>query len=337
MTDILRHPVIYANFELYNDGTAANADLDTRTIPAEITETYRRPLLARASDYVCAVERLEVNMNAIPHTSDASITAVRTADGLEYPLAPIAPFFVTVAYNITELVENVATTMNELQTFLNGLALEPAGPPGTVITVVLTAKGRVSINLVSVNNVTPWRFKFSDHLASKLGLTEHNYPIAPNVLWVSAFPVYDLGDEMHRLQLLSTLPATSDRQTETFTNILTDFVPGSPITEQVARGVGGALAFDTNTQAMAFSPRQKGIYIPTERRFINLRSGASVDSIRLWLQYVTPWGDSFTVPLVNGGIFSVKIGFWNKKGDDSNTDQAFQSFLSDRTGHVHFQ
>src|SRR5688572_33399893 len=73
MTSFARYKPFYASFSIRNDGLKDPPDkvYDVATTPdntvdAMISEVYNSPIVEKASDFLCAVERMEIATNGIP-------------------------------------------------------------------------------------------------------------------------------------------------------------------------------------------------------------------------------------------------------------------------------
>lgn len=347
MTTIGRHPVIYANFHQYNRGTEDGADPVTGNVNCRIEKVYRRPLLNQADEWVCAVERLEVPINAIPYFR--TFTAV-------WEVAPVGTGGAVVnmqipdTFGLPDLVAEMRFAYQSLNPALGGPGFPVTDLAGTPAT---TDMFRLGINpagffTLSFNAALSGfqNFTMPADVLARLGLTTTFNARKPfgvvddfvPPIWQSATPRWDMGDDLDRLELVTTLPTTSDKADESTTQILTDFSVPSLVGTNVDRLANPQNDFELGTaeSSTTWSPRQRVIYTPTERRFINMRTSVPINDLTLTLQYRSPDNTVRPVPLPTGGSFTVKLGFWSTKGAHHNRAKDLNSFVDER-GFVRFR
>ncbi len=339
MTTISRHPVIYSNYELRNDGAVPGRD-PLGTINCVIEETYRRPLLNQANEYIVAVERMEVPLNGVPFMDAFQMTFVDSQGPAGVPDQFV--MFVNRSYSLVGLVKRIELAWQLLQPRpFRETELAFQNRPGAVNRF----EAGLQDFLVGVDPAGFFQMHFNGGLETTNSLNVPNLVQArlglrstygPQVevpdIWESATPRWDMGDNLHRLQLKTTLPTVSDRVGESTSGIITDFSIPSLVAGSTTRHPADQNSFelDWSQTTSQWSPRQRLIYTPVERRFLNLRSSIPINDITLSLQYVTPEGLVRPVELPEGGSFSVKLGFWSTKGDPNNRHKDINAFLDER-------
>lgn len=137
-------------------------------------------------------------------------------------------------------------------------------------------------------------------------------------------PRIDCGDSFDHILLTSTLPVISDTVETTETNVLTDIAKSSNYAVSVYYNntVGGIISNPNRITPVSddlvvnggwtIDTRQKLIYVPNERRFLDLIAPFSMNYLRVDAYYVDISGNSRIVQLPPGGSFKIKIGFFMK-------------------------
>lgn len=330
MANILKTPVFYASYAVNNeDVTAAGDPGDDRD--ATIHVNYASPLVHKADDYVVAVERFEINLNGIPMYDGEGehFSVTRRVDGVH----SFVPFDGVVAYSLPDLVQKLNAHMLEMY----NLQADGGGRPFAwfgAMSVSMSASGVVKIGLPVLAGVPAWGAAFAFSLAGAPRLQRiiaiDTFDIAPFALAVlgpavtavySIGPRFDCGDPLSHLRITSNLPTVSDQIGQSKANVLTDLYFSKNIG-------GGALLIDgpgPDLQNVSYSQRQKVVYNPAVRRYLNFRSTAPITDVLLQCEYVQPDGQSFPVPLPPGCEFSIKLGFWNLRNRKTPTDTNFNS------------
>lgn len=310
MTTILRHPVFYANFTLSNIGTYPSID-------AIIDQTYATPLVPKADDYVMAVERFEIPLNAVPFYDGNTLQEAVSVDRRNLSLPTAAVLFTTDTFSMMDLIR-------QLNLFF---ADTTAGQPGDVFrgvhTIAIDAEGFTRITFPAVDAVSglAWNdenvldFTGAPVLASILGIDlTRQLEGPPRLIGVaSTHPRWDLGDQLSLIRVGSNLPVVTDSFGDARTNVLTDV--SIPFQFSVASGRGIDDGFTETEKTPNYSPRQRLIYVPVERRFLNVRSSQPITDVRITMDRVRPDGRVTRIKLPVGGVFNIKIGFWSKTGD----------------------
>lgn len=342
MTEIARHPAFFANFLEYNDGTNEESlAAPEGELPAVIEQQYRKPLLHNASDYSVAVERFEISLNRVPWKEPAPAgttpwaIAYTPVAGGALPLVPPTPFAISKTYSLTDALLQINKELREPFAITAGWPVGQLGPVWLGIDAFGFIVMHFEQGFLNGGGVTvppDWQLL--------LGLGRVPQPpgftiVGPeSVLWVSAEPRWDLGDQISHIQIISTLPTVSDSVGQARANILADVAVPNPS----SISFGGFPPTIDDVRRMTFQmndvPRTRLIYIPTQRRMIRLRSSQPINDIKLTCVYVTTGGLSRTVPLPLAGVFSCKLGFFSMKGQSDDKDTLFQSYASPADGYM---
>lgn len=315
MASIDTHPVMYATFSVFNTGVDSNGDV-TVTIPAELEQTYDSPMIYKANDYVMAVERLEVNTNGVPFYNGSALLEtikVNTVAGVFDSEAVMA----FDGYSLADTIQliNIA--------FLAATSTNISEH----VTVSVNTEGFVIMKCSDFITNTWAAFLNFDMtnapiLNRILGLNPTDIVNASPSLLVSLFPRWDCGDNLSFLRITSNLPTVSDVVGQSSTNVLTDLYFAKNLSASYNYAAGDATF---GTSAISYSQRQKIVYNPTVRRFINLRSSGPIDNIVIRIQAVSSDGVSTVIPLPIGCEFTIKLGFWNLLNTPTPRDTNFNS------------
>jgi len=278
---------------IYWTDSINNDKHDGSTRNADINKTFTNNLIQQASDYICAVERLELNLNGIPYYdgefNDETIEIKGSGDEVDGVLYDEETTYQSInftskAYSLPHLIDLMNSTLADI----------PVGSPSSDGTYIfsLDASGFVTL---SRTNHDKYRIHFPLHLNNILGL----YNEVAEDDWTSEFPRWDIGDELQNIRISSNLNLVSDTVGQSKTNIVTDLSVGSSLS---ASSTGG----------YSFSSRDKLIYTPTNRRWLNFNSSAPIQTIRIYCEYVLPDGTARMVLLPHGAVFAIKLGFYKR-------------------------
>jgi hypothetical protein len=267
-------------------------------IYAAVTTDYDTPIIDKASNYLVAVERFELSLNAIPFYSgeDKESIFVRSKSN---PLLH-DNYDMTSAdssYSLTELLDN-----------LNRLTFEHPDHTSVKIqgTFTIDKNGYIIMKLKNATfaEVT---FEFPRRLNMILGIFEADQVSGDNVK--SRVPRLDMGDNLDHIILKTNLPTFTDSLGNVKTNVMTDFsVPSSFSTSCAPSNADLSLV----QASISVNSRQRAIYTPQERRYLELIGDFPVQSISIDAFYVTPQHELRQVMLPFGGIFEIKLGFYLK-------------------------
>jgi hypothetical protein len=282
----------FARFNaLYWTSNLTNTNSDGSYVDADINETFTSNLLENGGDYICAVERLELNLNGVPYYDgeyEGESIEIRAtgADGVN----PVDGLMQTI--NVTFKSYSLKNTIDQLNIMLAAEAVNSTTTLGAFV-FSLDADGFVTL---SRTNSTNFYTVFPNRLNQILGLYNE---VAGETNWISGEPRWDIGDSLQHIRLTSNLNLVSDTVGQAKTNILTDLSVNSSLS---ASSNGG----------YSYSSRDKMIYTPSEHRYLNFNSSAPVQIIRIVAEYVQPDNTSRVVQLPVGASFNIKLGFYQR-------------------------
>jgi hypothetical protein len=274
---------------LYWTKELANTNHDTgKLIDADLNETFTANLLEQASDWVVAVERFEVSCNAVPYYDGAfnqeSWDLYNIGDDWDDPLvAPVQQMNIAglVSYSLHDTIQQLDDLFGAAGGFIG------AGN----YSIRIDNEGIVTLDRT---NQAAYKSKIPAKLNYILGLHDE---VADNE-WKSAYPRIGCGDELDHIRISSNLDLISDTIGQAKTNIVTDLSISASIS--------------SNANSFSWSPRDKVIYNAAERRYLIFNSSAPVQVIRLFVEYVQPDGTERKLQLPVGGVFNVKLGFYQR-------------------------
>lgn len=261
-----------------NTGESINADLN---------ETFNSNLLEKASDYIVAVERFEISLNNIPYYDGAynneNWEIYNQADDPNVS-APVQTLDLStlVSYSLKDTLEK----LNEIFGANVGVARDG------LYRLEVDQEGIITLNRQNSNN---YKSVIPKKLNYILGLFNE---VAGVQEWNSTTPRISVGDELDHVRISSNLDLTSDTVGQTKTNIITDLSVPS--------------AISSSGQEFSWSPRDKLIYTAQERRYLVFNSSAPVQVIRIFVEYIQPDGTERIVQLPPGGVFNIKLGFYQR-------------------------
>lgn len=313
MASIEKTPVFYASFSIINTSFNAKGE-ETKIIDATIEQNYSTPIVGSAQDYITAVERFEININGIPFYDGAGESV--TIDPFPTSILPLKN---VIAYSLPDLIDQLNALFQSEGVALDvrfGLIKIELSPEGFVIWNLSddlggTFKSQYDI-IMGLNAV---------RLQSIFGLNFDNMDDDTTKTLSSSFPRWDCGDQLSYLRITSNLPTVSDSVGQAKSNVLTDLYFGKSI--GASAGLKSGDVFDA--RAINYSQRQKIIYNPQERRFLNMRSAIPITDIRITCEFVKQDGTSEIVPLPEGCEFTIKLGFWSLRNMSTPRDTNFNS------------
>lgn len=308
MASIEKTPVFYASFTVINTGVDADQSGPT-LLPAVVEQNYNSPIVSSAQDYILAVERFEININGIPFYDGAGETISVTNGTDTLSLADM------VTYSLPDTLEQVFE-----------LFQDAADVRWSLISLEINSEGFVIWNLSDDAGGTfksQYGFDFSGcpRLQGIFGMDLTQMADASTSTMTSAFPRFDCGDQLSYLRITSNLPTVSDSIGQAKGNVLTDLYFGKNIGASAELTTGGIFA----SKGISYSQRQKIIYNPQERRYLNMRSSRPIDDIRIECEYVKQDGSASIVLLPIGCEFTIKLGFWNLSNIQTPRDTNFNS------------
>lgn len=330
----------YVSLSYVNDGSLnnnLNVSDSSFTTDAEVYENYGYQIIEKANDLVCAVERMEVSLNGIPFYKRSKIEHNAGTGGYEQIAVvnrgddnktevrvdlwtnaqAIAGTNVRDFYSLKEILDQLSrleypvVDVNGNDTGLRFTAQFTIDEQGYIrytanqVTILGNQYNIYFSGTSPANTSLNLRIYFPQYLNMILGLGERKGN--DNQTIISDFPRFDLGDELAHILLTTSLPVISDSVGQTLQQVLTDFAPSSTY--------GGAYTINGNnlqSTGVTLNSRQKLIYVPAEKRYLDLTSPFHITEIRVSASYVTNYGKTLKVPLPLGGMFQIKIGFYHK-------------------------
>lgn len=283
---------------------------------AEITETYNNPVIDKASDYVCCIERMELSLNAIPFydarkDTNLPIEVINIRSRFPGYTDNVFPTEVIYsAYSLSQLLNQLSTqyTYRNPNFNVNTGNVEPVNID---IKFALTIDGfiKVSIQGTDFNRI---QIEFPRRLNMILGISTKVQPkTGEQDYCYSSIPRLDTGDDLQRIIITTNLPTNSDTTGNVRLPVMTDI------------GVENGSAFSSNiiltnsgiydSQGWTVPLRDKLVYVPTERRFLDLNGDFPLNNIQMAALYVTLDKKYKKVPVAFGGEFSLKLGFYLKQ------------------------
>lgn len=282
-------------------------DISPRTAKrATITEQYNHPIVEKASDYLIAIERLEISLNGIPFY-----------DAAPHPQGSPPLSGHEVIY-VRSRVANVAATsqtltlncysLTHLLTYLNSLSfIDPNLGDAISLTFTVDKDGFIILRLLDRTFAFLY-FEFPRRLNQILGIS-NDIQLPGNFQAISSYPRMDCGDDLDHLILVSNLPTVSDAIGNAKVHVLTDFAPPTAYSTSQQYNNDVALVESGFTGNI----RQKAIYYPNERRYLELIGDFPINNIDMQMLYRNTDNDLKEVVIPFGGCFEVKLGFFLKQ------------------------
>lgn len=283
------------NTILPNEYTTLSPD---QFIRSKITTNFSQPIMEKASDYLVAVERFELSLCGVPFYDASNFDTNRETLTIRSRITPSNQWDYILfqsAYSLSHLFEIlnsiVYTDPEDLTTFN--------------LTWSINKDGFTVISIIGGKTFSRFQIEIPRRLNMIIGISIGRQ-IAGRTAVDSAFPRVDLGDDLDHILLTTNLPTYSDSLGNVKNAILTDFSSPSQYSNSLAYGAQGDLVrngFTTNI-------RQKVIYTPSERRYLELNGDFPIQNIFVEAMYVNPDGLQKYVPLPLGGSFELKLGFY---------------------------
>lgn len=274
--------------------------------PAFLSEQYNHPIVEKASDYLVAIERLEISLNGIPFY-----------DATPHPQGapPVTGYEVIYVRSRVPNVGPTTQTLNlscyslsALLTYLNSLNFtDPNVGDKISLTFTVDKDGFIILRLLDRTFAFLY-FEFPRRLNLILGIAT-DVQQAGNFQAVSAYPRLDCGDDLDHLILVSNLPTVADSIGNVKHHVLTDFCPPTTYSTGMQYNNDIALVESSFTANL----RQKAIYFPNERRYLELIGDFPINNIDIQMFYRNVDNDLKEVPIPFGGGFEIKIGFYLKQ------------------------
>lgn len=287
-------------YVVHNDYTKLN-----ETIDATIQQSYTKPLIQDSSDYVCAVERMEINGNAIPFYD-----AVNPANNFQ-PESITLIDKANSANTTSTIIGSSAYSLSDLLNLLNAYRYYLPSDGTTVVNLNFTLDEDGFIHMIIKNasySFTNFYVVIPKYLNKILGLSTV-FQLTGLKDCRSQYPRLDCGDQLNHIVLATNLNTISDSIGVAQANVLTDFAPETRYSNNLQYNDDGTL----NRSSFSTNLRQKIVYSPTERRYLDLISPFNISFLRIEAFYVDDEGTSARVQLPYGCSFQVKLGFYKKE------------------------
>lgn len=276
------------------------------TIPAQVDITFNDPIVDKMSDYLVCIERMELTFNGIPFydpTDNTVSRIIRLRSRINFALTTTC-FLASPVYSLDHLFDE----LNQL-TFPNPNAGGLGQPANLQMLFSIDSVGFIRMECTNlVLAYSDFQIEFPRMLNQILGIPiEQQIPGAS--IAYSNYPRIDCGDNLDHIMLKSNLPTYSDSLGNVRVNILTDFAPDTSYSNNMVYQPDRTLtqnSFSTNT-------RQKGLYTPPQRRFMDLQGSFPLVQINIEANYVNPDGLLRPIMLPFGGSFEIKLGFYRKQ------------------------
>lgn len=297
-------------------------------IDASIHIDWPLPTINKLDNYVVCIERMEISLNAIPFykhdpqsQGDEQIIFFNRAD------APIG------TYTLSENYYTLWDLQNKLSSVEYQMTLPIADPITGVITptvilfniyygmdeigrTVLDITSQTAAHVNAPKNFQNFYIRFPTYLNMILGFQKSNFDqlnTGNGPDWggyaTSFYPQLDCGDNLNHIYLTSTLPVISDSIQVVQSNVLTDTCPPSSYSPDTGYITG---QYRLEGKGWTLNTRQKFIYIPQQRRYLDLIAPFSLRYLQLDCWYMSNDQTSSKVQLPPGGTFQIKLGFYQK-------------------------
>ena len=261
---------------------------------ARIEQYFNKSIIDKSSEWVCAVERFSLNLNGIPAYENVNTDQLTLFDNNT-----------AGANSIVVDLPDSATTLPDFIFKINA----SLATNGTNVRFRMDREGylRFDGGDMSTHDLSVIFTREELHVLFDI------HPDQREVLNTikSRTPRLDTFDQVKYIQLTTNLPLVSDSLGQIRTNVLTDFVPLNPMSVSVLQHhiQQDQLA---NT-SFSYPPRQRLIYTPKVRRFLNLNSDVPLVHITVDANFIDQAGEAQPVILPPGCEFSIKLGFHLKQ------------------------
>lgn len=276
---VSRTNVVYWTRTLYNS--------DSIYINSIMEQNFNSPIIQRADEYVLCVERFEISLNGIPFYDSSNGESISIYENTDEKTIEYINLDQD-SYSLNELIDKINAKVVESNLFSN------AG-----FNIKVDQFGYISIYLDYEN----YTISLPTELNKILGMEEDDIP-NDSGLWISRYPRFDCGDQIDHIRLVSNLDLVSDTIGQAKTNIITDIANSTSIASNKTMA--------SDEYSYSFTPRQRLIYIPYERRILNFSSPIPIQTIRIYAEYVRSNGTSSIIKLPRGASFSIKLGFYKR-------------------------
>jgi len=305
MTSFARYKPVYVSLSKRNTGiqngavyTSNSADNVTNT---QIETNFNIPIVDKASDYLVAVERMELSLNGIPFYDGTQGEVITIRSRLNNALPVKTTAMDLTCWSLSHLLEQLG-------------ALEYTDPNDDSkfdIVHTISADGIIIIGLQGGKTFDMLQVEYPRVLNMILGMST-DQQIGDGTSYTEAeslFPRADLGDLLDHIVIETNLPTNSDSLGNAKMNVLTDFSVPSTYNNSLSYGPDG----DLLRSSFSTSLRQRVIYVPNERRYLDLLGDFPILNIQCQAHYVDINGNVRPVSIPLGGYFEIKLGFYLKQ------------------------
>lgn len=274
------------------------ADGTNPPINAEIIQNFNSAVIDNAQEWVIAVERFELNLNAIPFY-DGQAGDVISVVGIAAP-------YIGQAYDVD--INFIAYSLPHFIELLNDQWQADATAPIGPVAVYLTNDGFIQLTHGTMASLS---ITLTARINRVLGLHQSEFD-TPAGLWQSRNPRWDTGDLLQHIRITSNLGLTSDTIGQTRSNVLTDLA----VIKDLSASNGEGQQQNAATKTFSYSQRQKIQYDPRQRRYINILYPQPIINLQISAYYVYTDENNIEqqkpVQLEEGMEFSIKLGFYKR-------------------------
>lgn len=289
-------------------------------VPAEINENFYIPLLDETLSYICAIERLELSSNTITYydpDDDVADLDNYTENNNFSKVMIVLPgnvvwrLYIKKCYNLQDIVYQLN---HEIERHI--LVGEPIN-----VVFGLDDVGRFGMYHKSHEETYPPTKVYIPKILRYIVGLPHENILYPNTEIKSTYPREDMGSRTQLIRINSNIPFLSDIVGNSPENVLTDLQAnfGSvSVSYSKYDDINVNNENDSTTlmpiQASSFSREipQKLTYNPFQYRYINMLGQTPLNSINIKAWIVTRKDQLKPLYLDTGGIFRVKLAFFQR-------------------------
>jgi len=327
-TNVLYFTAQYSNISDYNMLTdSVSSTLQPALIEQEFPSVG---LIEDQENYLVAVERMEVSLHGIPLV-DFEDDFIKTLYGTkitftddfgEFQIDLLGKFF--DAWQIVNYINDQldyfknqgSTSVNNKWVQFVRFGINPTS--GRLYAKQVTTIAHDWDNLKSIQWPLALDFIFGwNNAANPSAILPATLGALPlQQYWYASRNCFDIGDALQHIRLTSNLSLVSDTLGQSTTTIITDLAPdgllsvsgGDPIPSSTSQnqynGYGGG--------TISVVPRQRLVYSPFTRRWLNISGWGPIYNLRIQCTYVDLWGRELPILLPPGGTFAIKLGFYRR-------------------------
>lgn len=265
--------------------------------PAIVNTDFQQPIMDKASDFLCAVERLELTLNGIPFYDGLLNERIVLVSRLDVNLPVSSNLFNITAWSLTDLLAKLSVVR----------FVDPNNQNEFNIIHSISEDGIIVVALQGGRTFDDIEIRYPKVLNYVIGISTLRQPTAGSYTECeSLYPRADIGDNLDHLIIETSLPTNSDSLGNEKRSILTDLSVGSVYGNSLSYGQDGELIRSSFTSNI----RQRVIYTPNERRYLELLGDFPIQNIQVTVLYKNILGSVQPVPLPLGGYFELKLGFY---------------------------